>query len=360
MTNSISTLSSLQSSMLNRLNVQRTTMALQEAGQELATGRKADIFADLGSRSASDLKLRGREENTQTFMKSNDLLGNKLEAMLVSVDAARDQIQSVLEGALVNATRPQNGADVLQRDAMAALDNLVSTLNTSFNGDFLFGGLASDVPPLMRWTQTNPATGVSPEDAVTSVFAGGPVDAAGAAAIADQLDLAFASNDAVDPARDFEATFYQGSPAQDGTGQPTEQARAWLNIDREVSYGIRANDTAFIEAYKGLAMLAVTDVSAMDDDAYATYMGRVVEALSAAQEGMLDVSARIGFSQQVVETTQTQLTDLSIVQRTQIGAFENVDPFEAATRMQGLELQLEATYQVTSRLSALSILNYLR
>ena len=107
-------------------------------------------------------------------------------------------------------------------------------------------------------------------------------------------------------------------------------------------------------------MLAVTDVSAMDGDAYATYMGRVVEALSTAREGMLDASARIGFSQQIVETTQAQLNDLSLVQRTQIGTFENVDPYEAATRMQGLEIQLEATYQVTSRLSSLSILNYLR
>lgn len=356
----IGTISSLQFNMINRLNVQRTTMALQRAGQELATGRKADIYADLGSRSASDLKLRGREENTQAYMKSNDLLGNKLQAMMISVDAARDQIQSILEGAMANSTRPYNGASVLQRDAKAALDNLVATMNTSFNGDHLFGGLQSDVPPLMRWTETNPATGISPEDAIASIFAGGPVDAADAAAIADQFDLAFASNDAVVPARNFEATFYQGSAALNGAGQPTRQASAWLNTDRDLSYGVRANDTAFIEAYKGLAMLAVTDVSAMDGDAYATYMGRVVEALSTAREGMLDASARIGFSQQIVETTQAQLNDLSLVQRTQIGTFENVDPYEAATRMQGLEIQLEATYQVTSRLSSLSILNYLR
>jgi flagellar hook-associated protein 3 FlgL len=359
MTTGIGNLSTLQFSLFNRRNVERTAMALQLAGQELATGRKADIFADLGSRAASDLKLRGREADTQTYMKSNEILDNKLQAMMISVDAARDGIQAVLESALANSARPQNGAEVLQRDAQAALESLVATMNISFNGDHLFAGLNSDVAPLTRWSQTNPATGLSPEDAIASIFAGGPIDAAGATAIADQIDLAFASNDVGDPNRNFEATIYQGSPAQDGGGQPTQQVRAWVNVGQEMTYGVRANDEAFIEAYKGLAMLAVTDVNALDEDAYATYMGRVIEALGNAQEGMLDASARIGFNQQIVETTQKQLTDLSLVQSTQIGNYENVDPYEAATRMQGLELQLQASYQVTSRLSGLSILNYL-
>jgi len=110
----------------------------------------------------------------------------------------------------------------------------------------------------------------------------------------------------------------------------------------------------------GLAMLAVTDVSQMDDTAYATYMDRVVSALSNAQVGMLDASARVGFNQQVVQTTQNQLTDISLVQRTQISGYESVDPYEAITRMTTLENQLEASYQVSSRLSGLSILNFLR
>jgi flagellar hook-associated protein 3 FlgL len=48
------------------------------------------------------------------------------------------------------------------------------------------------------------------------------------------------------------------------------------------------------------------------------------------------------------------------VQRTQISNYESVDPYEAITRMNSLETQLQASYQVSSRLSSLSILNYLR
>lgn len=355
----VGSISTYQFSMFMRQNVQSATIDLQRATAEVSSGRKADIYAELGATASSATKLRGREENTQTYMQANEVLGNKLEAMMVSVDSARDRVQDVLDIALANATRPLNGADVLQEQASAALEGLVATLNTSFNGEHLFAGLESDVTPLTRWSQTNATTGLSPEDAISSIFGAGPTDAATATAISDQIDLAFASNDTGNPARNFEATFYQGSPELDGGGQPTQQMNAWVNVGQEVVYGARANDEAFREAYKGLAMLAVTDVNEMDEAAYETWMAEVIDALTGAQEGMLDVSARIGFNQQIVETTQTQLTDLSLVQRTQIANYENVDPYEAITRMNSLQAQLEASYEVSSRLQGLSILNYL-
>jgi flagellar hook-associated protein 3 FlgL len=360
MTFGITNISSLQFSMFNRRNVQSTTLALQRAGQELATGRKADIFADLGSNAVSTIKLRAREADTQTYMQSNNVLGNKLETMLLSVDSARESVQSVLERAITNASQPHIEADALQRDAIAALDSLVAVMNTSYNGDHLFSGVDSANAPLVKWSQTNPDTGLSPQDAIASIYGSGPVDAASASAIAAQIDLAFASNDAANPNRNFEATMYQGTPALDIGGQPSEQLKGWVNVGQQVSYGVRANDDAFVEAYKGLSMLAVTDVSTLDADAYATYMDSVITALSNAQDGMLAVSSQIGFNQQIVETAQNQLTDLSLIQRTQIGNYENVDPYEAATRVQSLEIQLQASYEVTSRLSGLSILNFLR
>ena len=61
-----------------------------------------------------------------------------------------------------------------------------------------------------------------------------------------------------------------------------------------------------------------------------------------------------------MEKAQIQLNDLSLVQRNMITDYENVDPYEAITEMTNLERQLEATYQITSRLSGLSILNFLR
>ena len=356
----IKTQSSYQLSFFSRQNIARATSELQSAGQEVATGKRADIYSYLGSRSTAVMQLRASEADSDSFMQANDVLGNKLQAMLTASDAARNRLQSVLETALSNATETTNGAEVLQLDARAALESIVATLNSSYNGDFLFSGLKSDVSPLLRWNEVNAATGYSPEDAITSIFGSGPTDAASAIAIADQIDAVFASSDPIDANRNYEATFYRGSAEIDGGGQPTRQVNAWVTTGQEVIYGVRANDEPFREAIKGLAMLAVTDVSQMDKDAYSSWMNRVIGSLSNAQDGILKVSARIGFSQEIVEKAQLQLTDLSLVRRTQINSYESVDPYEAVTRMTSLETQLQASYEVSSRLNGLTILNFLR
>ena len=42
-----------------------------------------------------------------------------------------------------------------------------------------------------------------------------------------------------------------------------------------------------------------------------------------------------------------------------IGALENVDPFEASTRVSALLTQVETAYAMTARIQRLSLLNYL-
>lgn len=360
MTWNVGRVSSLQFNLFSRSHVAKATTALQRTGQELSTGRKADIFADLGSRAATAINLRAREENTQAYMTANKVLDSKLEAMLTSVDGVRDTAQSVLQNALINASRPVTGASALKSEARAALESVISGLNISYNGDHLFAGTRSDRPPMTRWSEVNSATGYSPEEVLQDIVGSGPTTAAEAQAMMDAIDDIFASANTVDPDRNFESTFFNGTPALDASGQPSNRVSARINTGQELEYGVQGNDTAFRDIIKGLAMLVATDVSEISDEAaYAAWMEGVTQALSAGVQGALGASARIGFGQQVVETTQIRLTDLSLVQRTQIGDYENVDPYEAATRLTDLETQLQASYNVSARLSQLTILKFL-
>ncbi|GAA6164723.1 hypothetical protein NBRC116590_24270 [Pelagimonas sp. KU-00592-HH] len=355
---SVGRLSTLQFNLTNRYHVSRTSMDLQRAGEEVSTGRRADVFADLGPRAAGTIKLRAREEETQNYLKSNELLGNKLSAMLTSVDAVRDQVQGVLEMALANASSPANGGHTLKLQARAAMESVVATLNIKYNGEHLFAGTQSDNAPLMRWEQTNPDTGLSPEGVAAGIVAPGITDLATAQAMAAEFDTVFASADASNPDRNFEQTFYVGSPQLDGSNQPYDRVVARLSAGQELSYGAQANDDGLRDILQGLSMLIAVDASTINDDAaYKDWMGNVIDSLSKGQEGALAISSQIGFNQQVVETAKTRLTDLSLVQQTQISAYETVDPYEAVTRMTNLETQLQASYEVAARLSSLSILN---
>ncbi|KRS18581.1 flagellin [Roseovarius indicus] len=361
MTWSVSRLSSLQLNMFSRQFVSRTTQELQTASQEVSSGRRADIFKDLGSRAASTLRLRANEEETQTYLKSNGLLTHKLDAMLTSVDAIRDRVESVMNLAMANASRPSNGASALQAEARAALESVVAILNTTYQSDHLFSGTRSDQSPMTRWSEVNPSSGLSPQDVMADIAAAVPADGASAQAMLDEIDLVFASADTASPARNFEGTFYSGTPALDGAGQPADRVVARISAGQEIEYGVQANDLAFRETLKGLSLLATIDVSTIEDEAaYTTWMNSAIGSLSRGQSGTLDISARIGFHQKIIETEETRLTSLSLVHQMQIAELENVDPYEAVTRMTNLENQLRASYEVSARLTNLSFLNHLR
>lgn len=357
---SIRTHSSFQLNLFSRQNVERTSQALQKAGQEVASGRKADLYGDLGSRAASVMKLRIREADTQTYMQSNNLIANKLQVTVNAMDKLRDTIQSVLETTFFDTAQSGAAASLLQTQARAALDELTGTMNSNFNGEHIFAGLASQTTPLTRWSDTNAATGLSPEDVITGIVGSGPTNSASVSAISAELDTIFASADTGNPARNFEETFFNGTKALGGGGVANDRITAWVAAGQELEYGVQANDQAIRDTYKGLAMLTAVDSSSMDAETYDAWMAEVSDTLAAGQEGLLQISARTGFNQEVVEKAQVQLTDLSLVQRNMITDYENVDPYEAITRMTNLERQLEATYQVTSRLSGLSILGFLR
>lgn len=356
----VNRVSSLQISMFSRSYVSEATAELQRASEEVSTGLKSDIFADLGARASSAISLRASEENTQAYISSNEVLDSKLEAMLTVVDAVRESAQEVLETALVNSASSVSGAEALQEQARAALESIIAGLNTSYNGDHLFAGTSSDETPMTRWSEVSDETGYSPEQILAEIVGSGPADASEAEAMIAAIDAVFASADSTDPDRNYEATFYSGTPELDESGEASTRVTARINVGQQLDYGVQANDEAFRDIIKGLAMLVSVDVSEItDEDTYAAWMDGVTEALSSGVEGALEISADIGFNQQVVETTQTQLTDLSLVQTTQIGEYENVDAYEAATRLTALETQLEASYTVTARLAELSLLNYL-
>ncbi|MDK3016720.1 flagellin [Pseudodonghicola flavimaris] len=355
----ISRVSSLQLNTANRSYVASATKLLQTAGQELSTGVKADIFADLGASAALDLTLRAREANTQAYLTSNDILDSKLQAMLTSVDAARESADSVLQTSIVNASRGTTGVSALNEEAEAALESIIASLNISFNGDYLFSGIDSDAQPLSRWDEIDTETGTSPAQLLSGIVGSGPATLAEAEDMIARFDAFFDSANA-DASENFEGVFFNGTPAQAADGTPSARVTARLDADQSLEYGVQANDQGFRDILKGLAMLAVVDVSTIEDDAtYKAWMEAANTALGNGVEGALGASADIGFNQQVVENASTRLGDLSLVQQTQIAAYENVDPYEAATRVENLQYQLEASYTVTAKLSQMSLLNYL-
>jgi flagellar hook-associated protein 3 FlgL len=168
------------------------------------------------------------------------------------------------------------------------------------------------------------------------------------------------------PEQTFDARVYKGGP---GAAPPVELAEGDL-----LSYGVKANDPALKALMRELAVAAVvgetTDPEALGMDPASTpaqvqaqrmaLWKDAATGLLAADDAVTDLRADLGLAEKRIEDagtwTKAQRDALDLAR----AGIEEVDAYEAATRLSQLETQLQALYEVTARTAQLSILSFLR
>jgi len=80
----------------------------------------------------------------------------------------------------------------------------------------------------------------------------------------------------------------------------------------------------------------------------------------ATNDGLITLREGLGYVEQQIETAAARNTAESTAFEINRNAIIAADPYEAATRFQALEGQMEAIYLMTSRLSTMRLQNYLR
>jgi flagellar hook-associated protein 3 FlgL len=121
-------------------------------------------------------------------------------------------------------------------------------------------------------------------------------------------------------------------------------------------------DQSLRDTLAGFAMAALIDRGVLAGDA--TERGGLAQQagqqLVSTEDARTTLEARIGTVEAQIEAARTrnsaEETSLGIL-RSDIGS---VDPYEAATRLQTIQSQLESLYLVTARVSRLSLTEYLR
>lgn len=356
----VRTMSTLQANIAGRRRVAQLDAALSDASKEATTGLKADPYRSLGLRAAETSELRARRARIEGFVASNTMLANRLVVTAQAMGAIREVAQDFLTKAVSSRDSLTQTAEHLQKEARVALSEMTALINTSFAGAHLFSGTTADRAPLQNWDAANAVTGFSPEDIVSAVIGGGITDAADAAQKAADLQAIYGGSYAANTDWNFEASFYNGTPLADGAGNPNERLSARIEEGVVVEYGIQANDPAFTEVLRGIAMIAGVNVTAISDpDAYSTWMGGAVDAVAAGIDGLSEAEFQLGKQQQLVDRTLDRQQRQFDLYSNRVLALEGVDAFEAASRVNLLQAQLEATYAVTARLSKLTLLNYI-
>lgn len=308
---------------------------VRRASQEVATGRHSDIGAALHGDFSPLLAIDASLARLSAY-KSNSIDAAFQTAARQSAISGLSELASGLSTTVLGANTTSTPAqiEILGADAKGRLASAIGLLNTQASGRMVFSGVATDTLPLGSVEDMLTALQTAAAGATTA----GQVTAAVNGWFADPLGF---------------GAFYQGgdplSPSPIAAGEAAELSTT-------------AMDPALRDTLAGFAMAALIDRGVLAGDA--TERGRLAQQagqrLVSTEDARTVLAARIGTVEAQIEAARTrnsaEETSLDIL-RSGIGS---VDPYEAGTRLEAIQSQLEALYLVTARVSRLSLAEYLR
>jgi flagellar hook-associated protein 3 FlgL len=338
-------------SQATRLSLMKLQSRLQIAQKEVASGRLADVGLSLGAKTGESVSLRQEHQRLTAMKDTNAEVSSRLD---LSQTALKGMIQTAQDflSQLIGARDSESGPTVIQTQATTGLNSFIDTLNTSFNGAYLFSGINADVKPVADYQQTPPSPA---QQAVATEFLSAFGVAQGAAgtetitpaAMGTFLDGAFANL--------FDPTQWSSnwSSASD------QNMRSRISTSELVDSSVNANDVAFRKLASAYTMVGDLGVTTLSNDTYRTVIDRAITLVGEAVDGMTKMQSNLGTVQERVTKANDRMSLQIDILSAHIGTLESVDPYEASTRVNGLMTQIETAYSLTARLQQMSLLNYL-
>jgi flagellar hook-associated protein 3 FlgL len=309
-------------------NIADLRQSIARSSEEAVTGRYSDLTAHLSGRIGTAMLSQRAVDNITFEREQISLREGRLDVTQRSLTLISERalgIDTDMRAALGTGNFANQG--LAARDAKAALEDVFSALNVRYGERYLFSGDATATQPL-----------AGPQNLINDVrsIAAGAADAAD---FALQLDTYFN-----DPLGGWLTTIFSGTS---------------VSSDPDA---VTANDPALVEMIRGLSVLAISD-PAGSPAIISQDPGIVLSATETLSTGLLSLTNLRADRGVIQERVNTLKESLDIEETVLTGAFNALaarDQYEASSALKQLEATLEASYLLTSRLSSLSLLNYLR
>jgi flagellar hook-associated protein 3 FlgL len=309
---------------------------VQRRSQEMTTGMVVDVGRHVGGDFAPLAGIDSALARLQGYTRTTSEAGLFTGAMQTALATVED-VATTLAPVLFSAATSANAGSVsaAAREARQGFETVVSTLNTRLGDRALFAGMETAKAPLVDsdtlFTQM--------EAALTGALTLGDVETA--------LDTWFS-----DPLGFMTQAYQGGTALADLPIGPGQVAR----ID------VTAADPAIRQTLKGFAMAALLDrgLFAGQPQTRVQIMRRAGEVLAEGASGRAEMAGQLGTTEgQIASATTRNTAEASALEIARNGLV-SVDPYEAATKLEAAQSQLEALYTVTARLSRLNLVDFLR
>jgi flagellar hook-associated protein 3 FlgL len=332
-----------------RYSMMRMQADLAKGQQEVATGRVADPGLALGARTGQSVSLARDVERLNGLADSNGLVAARLKATqsaLSQLAIHGEELRSTLAAGITgNAS-----FTVARSQGQTALDSLNVVLNTTFNGQYLFAGINTDVQPINAFDAGSPSRAAF-DQAFADHFGFPRSDPAVQTITGAQMDAFLAA--AVEP------QFLGAGWATNWSNATDEAITARIALNETTSTSVSANIGGARKLAMAAAIVAEFLQPPLSAEAGHAVMERSAELVSEGIAEIAQTQSETGIVENRIKNANERLAmQIDLFERT-VQDMEGVDPYEASTRVSALMTQIETSYALTARIQQLSLLRFL-
>ena len=333
-------------SMARLRSFQRHGSALKQTistlGNELTTGAVSDKTRHL----QGDMSLLASINRSLDLSATHQRIATETQLLLEVQQTTINDIQARTEDSFAELLRlgpfkDSKSLRIAAKQMQTGLEHVVGRLNTTLAGRFVMSGMAGD-------SATLPSA-----DALLDAIEAGPPPLPPDPTVAqlqEHVSQWFATGGGFDDA----ALGYGGASPRP---EPVK-----LGDGYDVTLDVTAQDPAFRKTLAAFATGALVSRGYFADDpsAQRALFGDVAMDLAAANQQVIGLAARTGIQEQLAAQAKTRASAEEAAMKIAQAELLESDPYETATQLEQAMSQLDMIYNLTARLSRLSLADYLR
>jgi len=308
----------------------KTQALYDKTSIQISTGERATSYAEI----SGDTNRLLRAENA--LMKFNQYRENinGVDLRVNSMDSTMTKIVNVateLRTLLTSATNADNYAEFdVESQARNLMETLAGLMNTQTDGQYLLSGTLIETNTL---TIPDPLTAPSNNGGVGGDFI--PFDRTTLDPVLNPVEYAEYFG------------YYNGN-------NEIQQVRT--DSDQVIDYGITGNNDAFVQLQYAMTLASTFDGTGEEADRLETALEFTINAI----EDLVNVQGGLGQKIKIMNTTKGNHEESIFLMSDIIAGIESTNITEAVARLSQYETTLQASYLTLSKVSELSIINYIR
>jgi flagellar hook-associated protein 3 FlgL len=281
---------------------------------------------------------------------------NRLDTAQTVLSSMGSITQTIANAALA-AGAPGSNTDqaysALAQQATSAISTVLGQLNTSSAGGPIFSGDSGTAPMQAADAPGGPMAAIQSTLNAAVASAGGALSQTNVSTLLAGFSSMFSDANAAS-SQNYTGAFYAGST----DGKPTT---VLTGANQNLTYNASANQPAFRDLLQGLSMLSTLSApsSQMDDTAKAALVTQASTLISNAQGELTSLQGNLGAVQSQMKSAITEQNAVASATQQQINGYEQTDTATDATMLSTLQTQIQASYQITSAISQLSLVHYM-